>query len=318
MLVDPLEISSQGKLGNSEHEVLLYEFKHDMNAYLESLGSGAPMRSLADLIAFNEKHADQELRYFGQETFLQAQEKGPLTEQTYLDAVERCRRFARKEGIDAVMDEHRLDAIVAPSGGPAGKTDLIYGDRDVGGSSSLAAVAGYPNITVPAGNVMGLPLGISFFGRAYSEPTLLKLAYAFEQATKARIAPNSCRRSVNSCRAGTARRIAIGQPFRWQSNRIMRGRHVETICFRGLDCNECCTTSCAGSGAKSRTRTRHTDIRTEFKEFGSTARADRKTAQGANESGQRFAHPAGKCAGHNSANQKLRRHIRSIRNGLPR
>jgi amidase len=189
VLIDPLDIPSQGKLGNAEHEVLLYEFKHGINTYLASLGPRAPMRSLADLIAFNAKHADEELRYFGQETFIQAQEKGPLTEQTYLDAVERCRRFARKEGIDAVMDEHRLDAIVAPSGGPAGKTDLIYGDRDVGGSSSLAAVAGYPNITVPAGNVMGLPLGISFFGRAYSEPTLLKLAYAFEQATKARIAP---------------------------------------------------------------------------------------------------------------------------------
>ena len=113
-----------------------------------------------------------------------AQEKGPLTDKAYLDAVEKCRRLSRAEGIDAVMDQHKLDALVAPSGGPAGTTDLVYGDRDVGGSSTPAAVAGYPNITVPAGNVHGLPVGISFFGRAWSEPVLLKIAYAFEQLTK--------------------------------------------------------------------------------------------------------------------------------------
>ena len=131
----------------------------------------------------------KELRYFGQEEFLRAQEKGPLTDKAYLDALEKCRRMSRAEGIDAVMDKHQLDAIVAPSGGPAGVTDLVYGDRYVGGSSSPAAVAGYPNITVPAGDVQGLPFGLSFFGRAWSEPTLLRIAFAFEQATKARRAP---------------------------------------------------------------------------------------------------------------------------------
>ena len=112
-----------------------------------------------------------------------------MTDKAYLEALERCRRLSRAEGIDAVMDHHQLEAIVAPSGGPAGMTDLVYGDRDVGGSSSPAAVAGYPNITVPAGDISGLPVGISFFGRAYSEPVLLKIAFAFEQATKHRKAP---------------------------------------------------------------------------------------------------------------------------------
>lgn len=188
-LVDPIEIPSINLLDGSEQLVLMYEFKDGLNRYLDSLGAHAPIRTLADLIEFNDRHADKELRYFGQETLIQSQKKGPLTEQAYLDALKRCRDLARTQGIDAVMDAHHLDAIVAPTGGPAGATDLIYGDRDIGGSSTLAAVAGYPSITVPAGNVMGLPLGLSFFGRAYSEPTLLKLAYAFEQATKARIAP---------------------------------------------------------------------------------------------------------------------------------
>jgi amidase len=161
----------------------------DLNAYLASLGPRAPVRTLQQIIEFNERHKEKELPYFGQETFLKAQEKGPLTDKAYLDALEKCRRFARAEGIDALMDKHQLDAIVAPSGGPAGKTDLVYGDRSAGGSSSPAAVAGYPNITIPAGHVYGLPVGISFFGRAYSEPTLLKIAFAFEQGTKARRPP---------------------------------------------------------------------------------------------------------------------------------
>jgi amidase len=189
ILIDPADVPNQNRIGGAEGELLSYEFKAGLNAYLESLGSSAPIRSLADAIEFNIRHADQELRFFGQETFIRSQEKGPLSEQAYLDALETCRKYSRTEGIDALMDEHKLDAIVAPSGGPAGATDLIYGDRDVGGSSSPAAIAGYPNITVPAGNVQGLPLGISFFGRAWSEPVLLKIAYAFEQATKARIAP---------------------------------------------------------------------------------------------------------------------------------
>jgi amidase len=173
----------------AEFAVMLYEFKADLNAYLAALGPGVPVRSLADLIAFNERNADREMPYFRQDIFLAAQGTGPHAEQDYSDALARCRRLSRAEGIDAVMDQHHLDALVGPAGGPAGATDLVYGDRDVGGSSTWAAVAGYPNITVTAGEVHGLPVGISFFGRSYSEPTLLKLAYAFEQATQARRPP---------------------------------------------------------------------------------------------------------------------------------
>jgi amidase len=188
-LVDPADEPALGRFGDAEGTVLSYEFKADMNAYLASLGSNAPAHTLQDLIEFNEHHRDKELRFFGQEDFLRAQEKSSLTSQTYLDALERCRRMSRAEGIDAVMDKNSLDAIVAPSGGPAGQTDLIYGNRGVGGSSSPAAVAGYPNISVPAGEILGLPVGISFFGRAWSEPVLLKIAFAFEQGTKHRRAP---------------------------------------------------------------------------------------------------------------------------------
>jgi amidase len=187
-LVDPVEFPSNG-VGGASQEVMLYEFKAGLNAYLATLDGSVPYRTLAELIEFNKKNAAKELRFFGQEIFVAAQEKGPLTDKPYLDAVEKCRRLSRAEGIDAVMDKHKLDALVAPSGGPAGMTDLVYGDRDVGGSSTPAAVAGYPNITVPAGAVKGLPVGLSFFGRAWSEPTLLKIAYAFEQTTKARIEP---------------------------------------------------------------------------------------------------------------------------------
>jgi amidase len=189
ILVDPAEIPTVGKLGDAEGEVLHYEFKTGLNAYLRGLGPNAPVRTLKEVIDFNERNREKELRYFGQETLLRAQEKGPLTDKAYLEAVEKCRRLSRDEGIDAVMNQHQLDALVVPSGGPAGPTDLVYGDRGVGGNSSFAAVAGYPNITVPAGEIQGLPVGISFFGRAYSEPVLLKIAFAFEQATKARKPP---------------------------------------------------------------------------------------------------------------------------------
>ena len=181
--------TSLNRAGNAEGEVLHYEFKDGINAYLADLGPGSRMRTLEDLIAFNEHNKDKEMPFFGQEIFIQSQAKGPLTDQAYIDALARCRRLSREEGIDAFMDKHQLDAIIAPSGGPAGVTDALYGDRDAGGSSGPAAVAGYPNITVPAGHVMGLPVGISFFGRAYSEPVLLKLAFAFEQAAKARKPP---------------------------------------------------------------------------------------------------------------------------------
>jgi amidase len=189
VVVDPADLPSHGKFGGFSFEVLLYEFKADLNAYLASLGPEAPVHTLQEVIDFNLRNKDKELRYFGQETLIRAQEKGPLTEQAYLDALGKARRLSREEGIDAVMNQHKLDALVAPTTGPAAKTDVLYGNRGVGGSSGPAAVAGYPSITLPAGEAFGLPVGISFFGRAWSEPTLLKLAFAFEQATRARRAP---------------------------------------------------------------------------------------------------------------------------------
>jgi amidase len=147
------------------------------------------VKTLADVIAFNEAHRAVEMPYFGQELFLRAQEKGPLTTPAYREALEKNRRLARAEGIDAVMDQHKLDALVAPTGGPAWTTDLVNGDHFTGGSSTPPAVAGYPNVNVPAGEIFGLPVGISFMGRAWSEPTLLRLAYAFEQATHHRRPP---------------------------------------------------------------------------------------------------------------------------------
>jgi amidase len=189
VLVDPADIPSLGRFGESEYELMLYEIKAGLNAYLAGLSSSVAVRTMKDVIDFNEKNSESELKWFGQEHFLKAQEKGPLTDKKYTDAVEKCRRLSRTEGIDAIMDKERLDVLVAPTGGMAGKTDLIYGDHGAGGTSSMAAMAGYPNITVPAGEVYGLPLGMSFFGRAYSEPVLLKIAYAFEQATKARMVP---------------------------------------------------------------------------------------------------------------------------------
>ena len=188
-LVDPADLPTHGKFGGAEHEVLLYEFKADLNAYLATLGSNVPVHSLEEIIAFNERNRERELVFFGQETMIAAQKKGPLTEPAYLKALDDAKRLAGRGGIDAVMDEHRLDAIIAPTAGPASRVDFIFGDRGEGGSSSPAAVAGYPNITVPAGYVYGLPVGISFFGRAWSEPVLLRLAYAFEQQTRARRKP---------------------------------------------------------------------------------------------------------------------------------
>ena len=189
VLVDPAEIETLGKFDESELLVFMYELKADLNAYLARLGPNAPVRTLKDIIDFNERNRQKELPYFGQDLFLKAETKGPLTEKAYLDAIETNHRLARTEGIDATMDKYHLDAIVAPTGGPAWLTDLVNGDHFAGGSSNTAAVAGYPNINVTAGHISGLPLGISFFGRAWSEPTLIRLAFAFEQATKARQAP---------------------------------------------------------------------------------------------------------------------------------
>jgi amidase len=188
-LIDPVIIDSLGMFDDSEQEVLLYELKADLNAYLAALGPGAPVHSLQEVIDFNERNRDKEMPFFGQDLFVKAQAKGPLTDKPYLDALEKNHRLTRSEGIDAVMEANRLDALIAPTGGPAWLTDLVDGDHDLGGSSSLAAVAGYSNINVPAGFVFGLPVGIAFFGRAYSEPTLIKLAYAFEQAAKLRQPP---------------------------------------------------------------------------------------------------------------------------------
>ena len=183
-LVDPADIETLGKFGDSELLVFLYELKADLNAYLARLGPRPPVRTLKDIIEFNDRNRQKEMPYFGQDLFVKAEGKGPLTEKEYLDALAKNHQLARTEGIDAIMDKHHLDALVAPTGGPAWLTDLVNGDHSAGGSSNAAAVAGYPNINVAAGSIFGLPVGISFFGRAWSEPTLIKLAYSFEQATK--------------------------------------------------------------------------------------------------------------------------------------
>jgi amidase len=189
ILVDPIEMKSLGMLGESEFEVLLYDFKADLDAYLADFGANAPVHSLADIIEFNERNRAKEMAHFGQDIFLKAQEKGQRTEKAYRDALIRSRRLAREEGIDAVMDRYRLDALIGITTGPAWLTDLVDGDHDPGGVFPLAAVAGYPNVNVPMGSILGLPVGVSFFGRAWSEGPLIRMAHSFEQATKARKAP---------------------------------------------------------------------------------------------------------------------------------
>jgi amidase len=188
-VVDPADIPKLGTYDDGELEVLLYELKADLARYFEWLGPHSPMHSLADVIAFNAAHAEREMPFFGQDLFELAEAKGPLTDAAYLEALESNRRLAGPEGIDAVMDSLHLDALVAPTTGPAWLTDHVNGDSSSGGSSTPAAVAGYPHVTVPAGQVAGLPVGLSFFGRAWSEPMLIKLAYAYEQGTKHRRPP---------------------------------------------------------------------------------------------------------------------------------
>jgi amidase len=190
-LVD-LEKLTPEPFGDAEFEVLLYEFKHDLNAYLASLGEHAPAKSLEDLIAFNEKNKDKSMRYFGQELFEMAQKKGELSDKAYQEALAKSKRLAGELGIDAALKKHQLDAIVAPSDALPWVIDLVNGDHYLMGgqaSYSPAAVAGYPNITIPAGFAHELPTGISFIGTAHSEPVLIKLAYAYEQATKTRKPP---------------------------------------------------------------------------------------------------------------------------------
>jgi amidase len=188
-IVDPVEIPTIGKFDDAELEVLLYELKTGLNQYLAWLGPSAPVHSLEEVIAFNVKHAAEEMPYFGQKLFERAQAKGPLTSPEYQKALADCRRMSRTEGIDAAMDKAKLDALVAPTGSPAWPTDWVNGDHFTGSDSTLAAVAGYPHITVPMGFVFGLPVGISFFGRAWTEPLLIKLAYAYEQLTHHRKPP---------------------------------------------------------------------------------------------------------------------------------
>lgn len=192
-IIDPVELPNFDEISNSgaEFEVLLYEFKWDMADYLATRGPGSP-RTLADLIAFNEEHANEELRWFGQELFYLAEAKGPLTEQAYLDALELSRDGSRAS-LDETLDGMELDALVAPTGSPAWPIDLLNGDHFLGGSSSHAARAGYPLITVPAGFVFGLPVGITFMGRQWDEGTLITLASGFEAVTQVRRAPTFMR-----------------------------------------------------------------------------------------------------------------------------
>jgi amidase len=189
VVVDPVEIPTVDRIDQCELELLLYEFKADLNAYLASRGPSVPVKTLADVIAFNQREKAREMPFFGQEIFEQAEKKGPLTSNEYRTHLANCRRWAGAEGIDAVINKHTLDALIAPTGSPAWPIDLVNGDHFLGASSSAAAVAGYPNITVPAGQVWGLPVGISFFGAAWSEATLIRLAYAFEQTTRHRRVP---------------------------------------------------------------------------------------------------------------------------------
>jgi amidase len=188
VIVDKVEIKGGKKLDDAELTVLHYEFKDGLNAYLATR-AGVP-RTLEELIAFNEKERARELQHFGQEIFATAQAKGPLTDREYRSAATLAKRLAGREGIDAALKKDRLDALIAPTTGPAWTTDLINGDRYTGGAASQsAAMAGYPHITVPAGFVHGLPVGVSFIGTAWSEPALIQYAYSYEQATRLRRPP---------------------------------------------------------------------------------------------------------------------------------
>jgi amidase len=186
-VIDPANIPTYSKLNEPENEALLWEFKNDLNAYLEA--RGGPVKSLKDIIEFNSRNPDREMPYFGQDLMIKAEAKGPLTDRKYRELETRLNRLAKQDGIDTVMTKLALDALVAPTDGPAWPTDYADGDHFTGGASTPAAVAGYPHITVPAGYVFGLPVGLSFFGSARSEVKLIKYAFAFEQANKIRHAP---------------------------------------------------------------------------------------------------------------------------------
>ncbi len=187
-IIEEVKFENRRKWGGPSYEVLLYEFKADLNQYLQE-HSKAQVKSMEEIIEFNKNNADREMPWFDQEIFEQAQAKGDLTTKEYLTALKDSKKYAGKEGIDAVLKEHNLDAIIAQTNGPAWTIDWVNGDHFSGGSSSPAAISGYPNVTVPMGYVHGLPVGISFFGKAWSEPTLLKIAHVYEQATNHRKAP---------------------------------------------------------------------------------------------------------------------------------
>ena len=203
VIVDPANIPTARDMAsgwppssNSSLTVLLYEFKADIAAYLAELGPDSPVRTLDDLIAFNERHREAEMPYFGQELFVQANAKGSLTDADYREALARNHRLSRGQGIDAVMDAHELDALVMPTTNPPWKIDVVNGSRGLGNSARPAALAGYPAVSVPAGHFLGLPVGITLTGRAFSEATLIRLAYAFEQASMARTKPRFLEPSV--------------------------------------------------------------------------------------------------------------------------
>ncbi|OLC03463.1 MAG: amidase [Gemmatimonadetes bacterium 13_1_40CM_69_22] len=189
VIVDPADIPHLGEYDDAELTVLLYEFKADLNRYLAEFAPGAPVKTLQDVIVFNERNREREMPYFGQDLFVKAQDKGPPSDQAYRDALDKCRKLGREEGLRATLDQQKLDAIVAPTGNPAWPIDLVNGDHFLGGSSTPAAVAGFPHVTVPAGYVFGLPVGLSFIGAPWSEATLVRLAYAYEQATTLRQPP---------------------------------------------------------------------------------------------------------------------------------
>ena len=188
-IIDPTDITIMNDLNEPEYNVLLYDFKHDMNEFLRKNVPDDFPQTLNELIQFNNQNKEKIMPYFGQEIFKMSEEKGTLSDEEYKTALEKCQKLSREDGIDKVIQENQLDAIIAPSGGPAWLIDYINGDHSTGGSSSPSAVSGYSNITVPAGYIFGLPVGISFIGGLFQEPVLLKLAYAFEQATKVRKPP---------------------------------------------------------------------------------------------------------------------------------
>jgi len=202
--VEPVKLPHLNDYGKAEMTVLLYEFKHDLNAYLATR-KGLKVKTLADIIKFNRDHAAQEMPWFKQDLFLRAEAKGPLTDKAYKDALAKSKRLTGPEGIDAAIKAHKLDALMAPASGPGWVTDLVYGDNvpTVGGGDSPAAVAGYPSITVPAGNIHGLPIGMTFFAGKWTEPTLIGIGYGFEQATHARIRPHFLKHAPRTAQVPT-------------------------------------------------------------------------------------------------------------------